>query len=59
MTNTPKKVEERAEAIEKIVEILNTLPDQDIGYCVTVAETLHTRALINQEQQSAQEDIWE
>ena len=53
MTKSPKNIEERAEAIEKIVEILNTLPDQDIGYCVTVAETLHTRAIISQEQQSA------
>jgi hypothetical protein len=52
MTN-PKKIEERAEAIEKIVKILNILPDEDIGYCVTVAETLHTRAIVSQEQQSA------
>ena len=48
MTNSTK-IEERNEAIQKIVKILNNLPDEDIRYYLTAAETLATRALINQE----------
>ena len=45
--------EEKMVAIERIVEILESIPNEDIRYFLTAAETLATRALINQEQQSA------
>lgn len=45
--------EEKKVAIERIVEILESVSNEDIRYFLTAAETLATRSLIIQEQQSA------
>lgn len=45
--------DEKKVAIERIVEILESIPNEDIRYFLTAAETLATRSLIIQEQQSA------
>ena len=50
---SPVVTDEKKVAIERIVEILETSSNEDIRYFLTAAETLATRALINQEQQSA------